>query len=179
MNKANFFKKNLESFFSFLPVAICLIDSEGSLLEINKKMEDLSGYKKHELVDSKLSKIFKQEEAEEIMDKGVNGRELFIKGNEKKSPVNVYKKTIPGEDFFFLAFVDLSRAREIRSEMKEKVKEIERFNRLATGRELRMVELKRDKEKLKEKNKKLKKNIEKLRNELHNLKKDEQPRERK
>lgn len=163
MDKEKFLEKYTEDFLEFLPLAICILDSEGYIVKVNQKMEELLDYKKHQLVDEKLDKIFNEQDIKKILSGGVREEEVEVKGKEETIPVNLFAdKKIGDKEMFFVALSDLSRAKEIEKEMEEKVKELERFNRLATGRELRMVELKRDKKKLKGKIEKLEKKIEKL-----------------
>lgn len=162
-NKKDYF----DEFLSFLPLAVCFVDSEGYILEINEKMEKLLGYKSHELIDSKLNKLF-GDDAEEILLKEVKDKELEVEGKGKKMPVIVFseKRVAENGPSVFIAVSNLNRAKKIEKQMEEKVKELERFNRLATGRELRMVELKRDKKKLKKKIEKKNETIKELKREL-------------
>ncbi len=160
-------KDYFEEFLSFLPLAVCFVDSEGYILEINEKMEKLLGYKSHELIDDKLTKLF-GEGAEEILLKEVKDKEMKAKSKDGEKPVIVFSEKRVAEEgpSVFIAISDLSRAKKIEKQMEEKVKELERFNRLATGRELRMVELKRDKKKLKKKIEKKNETIKELKREL-------------
>ncbi len=155
-------REYFDKFLSFLPIAVCFVDSEGYILKINEKMEKLTGYKSHELVDDRLEKLFKGD-AERILNKELKDEEIKVNGKNEEIPVTVFTEKNIGEKGLdiFIALSDLSRAKKIEKEMEEKVKELERFNRLATGRELRMVELKRDKKKLKEKVDELKEKLKK------------------
>lgn len=166
----NFLKNNLKNFLDFLPIGICFLDSKGYIVKVNKKMEKLLDYKKHELVDEKLVKIFEEESIKKILAGEMKNEEAKIKGKENQFLVNIFTKKI--ENVIYIACNDLSRAKKIEEEMEEKVKELERFNRLATGRELRMVELKREKKKIKEKYEKMKDEKEKLKKEIEQLKED-------
>lgn len=60
--------------------------------------------------------------------------------------IPVYKTVIPfnwqGEDVLLEAFVDISERKMHEREMENSLADLQRFNRLATGRELRMIELK-------------------------------------
>ncbi len=162
-----------DDFLSFLPIAICFVDSEGYILKINEKMEKISGYKKHELIDNKISKLLGSE-ASEVLIKEVKDEEMKVNGKEDDFPVTVFteKRIEESGVKIFIAFSDLTRAKKIEREMEEKVKELERFNRLATGRELRMVELKRDKKRLKKKIERLEKEKEELEKENKEDKKE-------
>lgn len=162
-----------DDFLSFLPIAVCFVDSQGYILNINEKLEKLSGYKKHELIDDKLNKLLGAE-AGKVLTKEIKDEEMEITGKEKKFPVTIFSEKRVEEEGakIFIAFSDLTRAKKIEREMEEKVQELERFNRLATGRELRMVELKRDKKRLKEKIERLEEEKEKLQQEIKDNKED-------
>lgn len=163
MGKENFLKESLEDFLEFLPLAVCLLDSEGYIVKVNKKMEELIDYKKHQLVDEKIDKVFYEESIKKILSGKIQEEEIKVKGRNEVIPASLFTdRNIGGEEIIFIALKDLSHAKKVEKEVEEKVKELERFNRLATGRELRMVELKRDKKKLEEKIKKLNNKIEKL-----------------
>ena len=154
-----------DEFLSFLPLAVCFVDSEGYILKVNEQMEKILGYKSHELIDDNLEKLF-GEDADEVLLKEVKDKEMKVQGKDEEIPVIVFsEKRVSGEGpSVFIAISDLTRAKKIEKEMEEKVKELERFNRLATGRELRMVELKRDKKKLKKRIKKLEEKLSELQN---------------
>ncbi len=145
-------KDYFNDFLSFLPVAICFVNSEGYILNVNEKAEKILDYKKHELIDSEMNKIFKKKDVESILSRDIRAEEIEVKSKEGEKPVSLFSGKRVGDDksHIFVALSDLSRAKKIEKEVEEKVKELERFNRLATGRELRMVELKRDKKKLKQ-----------------------------
>ena len=152
-----------EDFLSFLPLAVCFVDSDGYIVKVNEQMEKILGYKEHELIDVQLEKLF-GDRADEVLLKEVKDKEMKVSGKNEDIPVIVFsEKRISDEGTsVFIAISDLTRAKKIEKKMEEKVEELERFNRLATGRELRMVELKRDKKKLKRKVDKLKEKIDKL-----------------
>jgi len=63
-----------------------------------------------------------------------------------KNPVSILKTVIPfvfqGEEVLLEAFIDISKENRIEKEVEKTVDEIQRFNRLAVGREVRMRELK-------------------------------------
>ncbi len=167
-------KNYFTDFLNFLPMAVCFIDENGYIIDANNELESLIGYKKHELVDSKLNKIFSDDDAGRIMNQEFGGEEFLLKGKETNVPVNLFSKKREGGKDGFIALSDLSKAKEIEREVEEKVKELERFNRLATGRELRMVELKREKSKLEEENQRLKGRIIQLEDELNKTEEKEE-----
>ncbi len=163
MTDKNIFEKCSSDFLDFLPIAICFFDSEGIIFEVNKKAEDLLKYKRKELLNQKINKLLSEEDSEEILKSEIDDREFIIKGKEGEFPTKVFsKKDMAGQGNVFMAFYDLSKSKEIEKKMKKNMKELERFNRLATGRELRMVELKRENKKLKEEKENFEKKLKKL-----------------
>lgn len=50
---------------------------------------------------------------------------------------------------YFFAFTDIRERKQFESELKERIEELEKFQNLAIGRELKMVELKEEIAKLK------------------------------
>ncbi len=161
-------KEFFEEFLNFIPVSIILVDEEDYIFGVNKGLEKLSGYKRHELVDDKIEKIFTEKDIEKLR-REVSREEIALMGKEKKVKVEAFSEKFSGG--IFIALSDLDRAKQMEKEMEEKVKELERFNRLATGRELRMVELKRDKKKLEERNDSLETKLKEAKRELEKLKK--------
>lgn len=168
MSEEQFSKEFFEEFLNFIPLSIVLIDGEDYIFEVNSQTESLSGYKKHELVDDKVEKIFTERDIEKLR-RGATKEEMSIMGKDKKRRVEAFSEKF--DNGMFIALSDLDRAKEMEREMEEKVKELERFNRLATGRELRMVELKRDKKKLEEGNDKLETKLKEIKSELEKIKK--------
>ncbi len=165
----NIFKNYLEDILSFLPVAVLFTDDQGRILKINEKVEKILEYKSHELVDSRLDKIMDVEKMEDVLVKEQRDEKITLKGKNKDILVNFFseKKIREDKPIILISFFDLSRAQKIEKRMEEKVKELERFNRLATGRELKMVELKREKKKLEKKNEELEKEIKILKKRIN------------
>jgi PAS domain S-box-containing protein len=154
---------SLESYardlFSFLPIPICLVSSIGIILEANPAFEEISGYKIEELVGKPIEEIFKKEEIEELtnetLEKGfVKGKETSILTKEKKKiPVSISAKLRKSEEGeiigYFLGFFDLSNIKKTETELRDRLEELEKFHRITVGRELKMMELKKEIEKFK------------------------------
>ena len=58
---------------------------------------------------------------------------------------------------YFFGVFDLTEIKKKEEELQEKMEELEKFNRLAVGRELKMIELKEEIKKLKEESENTKK----------------------
>ena len=57
--------------------------------------------------------------------------------------VLILQPVVSGEDEILTIVRDITERKRAEQELKQKMEELERFNRLAVGRELRMIELKR------------------------------------
>jgi len=180
-------KMYIKEFSDFLPLPVCTVNPIGIIVDINKAVEVLTGYTTFELVGQDISIIFLEkkeiEEIEEIIkQKGTESRELNLLTKEnKKIPVRIYasiRKDREGNYLgYFLAFFDISeikalqesleeKVRERTKELQEKIRELEKFYKITLGRELKMIELKKEikrlKKELKEKNNEIwKKNLRK------------------
>ena len=164
-------ERYIEELSTFLPLPFCIVNPTGVILNINRAFCDLTGYNELEIVGETTDRIFgdKKEAAalhEEIFKKElVKNREInLVTKNKIYIMVNVSGSMRKDRDGnligYFLAFSDISelkrfqrqleeKVEERTKQLKEKVEELERFNSLAVGRELKMIELKQEIEKLK------------------------------
>jgi len=78
---------------------------------------------------------------------------IFLTKRKKEIPINAsakIRKDETGEYIgYFFALVDLTEIKEKEKELREKVEELETFNKLAVGRELKMIKLKEEIKELK------------------------------
>jgi PAS domain S-box-containing protein len=154
---------SLESYakdlLSFLPIPVCIISPIGIILEVNPALKEISGYEIEELIGKPIEEIFKKEEIEELtreaLEKGfVKGKETSILTKEKKKiPVSISAKLRKSEEGeiigYFLGFFDLSNIKKTETELRDRLEELEKFLRITVDRELKMMELKEEIEKLK------------------------------
>ena len=162
----------LDDFSTFLPIAVCDLSPAGIIIHINKSFEDVSGFSALEIVGehladiflekSKINKILNLTRRREI----VKNQEFTLLAKDKKEIiVNTFfsaRKDKEGNLIgYFLGMIDISSLKELQYEMETKVEErtkelqgkieeMEKFQKLAVGRELKMVELKEEIKKLKE-----------------------------
>ena len=118
-----------EDLFNFLPLPICFFDLNGKVLKINPTFEEISGYKKENILGKTIEKFFRKNEIrrikEETLEKGsVKGREttFFARGN-KEVPISLFtllSKNRKGEiKGVLLGFYDLTEIKKRETELKE------------------------------------------------------------
>jgi PAS domain S-box-containing protein len=165
----------IKDFWQFLPLPVCYINPFNIILNIDEIFSKFSGYQPSEIIGEDLGKLFSDSEKaeefkKEILEKEtVSSRELvFITKDKKEIPVSIsamQRKDEKGNFIgYFFSLVDISESKKFQErlekeiekkteDLKEKIGELERMNKIMTGRELKMVELK---EKIKQLEKQLK-----------------------
>jgi len=163
----------IEEFSAFLPLAVSTINPIDTIININRAFENLTGYTDIEIIGRSLIDIFLEKRKMEVLLNDVRKKEklrikeLTIVSKEKrKIPVSVsisMRKDREGNFIgYFLALFDITEIKKFRESLEEKVRErtrelrnkveeLEKFHELAVGRELKMVELKKEIERLKKK----------------------------
>lgn len=165
----------IESLSRFLPTPVAYIGVQGSIIEVNQAFEKLTGYSTIEIVGKSIDTIFFDKKKGSILtqrtlDKGyIESLESFIvnKKENKKIPVSIstmIRRDGKGEKDdaigYFISFIDITESQEYQEklertvrertkELQKEVEELEKFYKLTIGRELKMVELKKEIERLK------------------------------
>jgi len=169
----------IKSFTTFLPLAVCALNPLKIIIDVNQAFQRLIKYRAIEIVGKPLEEIFvEKKEVESFLEEvrkkeKVVSKELTLVSKEKKEiPVNVsvsIRKDEAGNLIgYFLAFFDIAEVKKFREKLEEKVKErtkelnekveeLEKFHKLAVGRELKMIALKNEIEELKKELEKYKK----------------------
>jgi len=145
-------ESHTEELWHFLPIPVCLANPAFNIVNASKALEEASGYKSLEIIGENLKdflKDFEKIKKELAVKEIISGKEAILLSKGKKEiPVSLSAKVRKDEKGditgYFFAFIDLSQIKEKERELKEKVKELEVFNKLAIGRELKMVELKKE-----------------------------------
>lgn len=165
----------IRDFWQFLPLPVCYINPLNIVLDIDEIFSKFSGYQPNEIIGEDLGKLFSDSEKaeelkKEILEKEtVSSRELvFLAKDKKEIPVSIsamQRKDEKGNFIgYFFSLVDISESKKFQErlkkeiekkteDLKEKIGELERMNKIMIGRELKMVELK---EKIKQLEKQLK-----------------------
>lgn len=151
---------------TFMPTPFCIVNPSDMILNVNKAFCDLTGYDELEIVGEQIHKVFAGSEEAESLKKKVL-KDGIVRGQEKilatrdgeKINVSVSASLRKDQDNeiigYFFAFSDISELKKLQRQLEQKVEErtkqlsekideLERFNQLAIGRELKMVELKRE-----------------------------------
>lgn len=161
----------IEDLTTFLPLPFCTVNPSGIILNVNKAFCNMTGYDELEIIGQDIPALFDNENEarsfeKEIFAQGlIKGKEMNLKiKNGQKIIINIsgaLRKDKEGNPVgYFLAFSDISELKKLQKELEKKVEErtgqlkgkideLERFNSLAVGRELRMIELKQKIDKLK------------------------------
>ena len=152
-----------EAILSTMPSSLILIDSENKIQIINDATMALLGYEQKQLIGESIECIFKgdssrilQKDAynELLTKKHINKVETTITSKDGRTiPVELSTSLMNGKDGKLIGtiyiFRDITKQNKSNAEidnkskeLQSKVGELERFNKLIIGRELRMIELK-------------------------------------
>jgi PAS domain S-box-containing protein len=142
-------KKYIEDFMYFLPLAFCVVDSSGIIRDNNQALQEVTGYRKDELIGRNVSFLFENKlQIESFLIRSATKKErieeemLLFKEDYRKIPVKI--SALSREDSmgnfrgYFLTISDLSESKKLEEELREMVKE--RTTELETTKE-RLEEL--------------------------------------
>jgi len=168
----------VQNFNFFLPIAVCSISPNRNIIDINRAFEELTNYKPLEIIGKSVKTLFLEEDKidkiinESIKKKTVRSRELTLISKDKKKilvdiSVSVREDKKGNSIGYFASITDITeikkfqesleeQVKERTKELQDKIRELEKFQKITVGRELKMIELK--------------KKIERLKNELENQK---------
>jgi PAS domain S-box-containing protein len=155
----NKIEKDEKKFKDFLDNAndlIQSIDINGKFIYVNKKWLDTLGYSEDELKNLTLKDILRKDQIPHCMElfkKVVNGETLenietvFVSKNKKEIFVqgNINPKMLNGKFIATRAiFRNITDKKRTEFELEKRTKELERINKLAIDREIKMSELKKE-----------------------------------
>jgi len=168
-------RKYIEDLTIFLPLAFCAVNPWNLILGANRAFEDLTGYDEMETLRKPIDILFTEKSKAADFEKTIVKEEkrvttefTLLTKTGKNIPVSVSalarrdeNRTFVG---YFLTILDISETKKFQEELKvkvreqtktlqEKIEELESFNKMVIGREIKMVELK---ERIKELEDKLK-----------------------
>lgn len=161
---------------SFLPVSVCTITEAKIFFDVNNSFVKLSEYSSLDIIGKSIELVFKKKdkikELVNLVKKSgkIESKEttlITLKG--KKIPVRIFcgqkKDSQDKITGYFLTIIDISESKEFQKKLEETVEErtkqlrrrlneLEIFHNMTVGRELKMIELKKEIKELKEKIKK-------------------------
>jgi PAS domain S-box-containing protein len=161
----------LRDLWQFLPLPICYLNPYRIILDVNLALENFFSFSFEELIGQNVKIFFSEKKFledlfEEILAKKkiINREcEVITKNGEKKF-VHLSASTREDKEGnligYYFSFSDISELKKLQLELDEKIKErtkelqerieeLEKFHRLVVERELKMIELKEEIEKLK------------------------------
>lgn len=158
----------LKDLWQFLPLPTLYTNPLFVILDVNTALENLFGLKAMELIGEEV-KILLGETAQKILKelsekKKIENKEIELLTKEGRKILSISASSRQdGEGNiigYYFSFFDISnlkelqerleeKARERTKELQEKIDQLASFQRLAVGRELKMIELKKEIEKLK------------------------------
>ena len=156
-------KKWLGLLLDDAPDAYFLSDLKGRFIDANKAAEELVGYKKEEVIGknmldlkilpkSQIPKVLKRL-AQHALGRSVKAEELeLIRKDGSRVLIEVTGNILKlKEQMLVLGIVrDITRKKEMERALKTRNVELEKFRKIAIGRELKMIELKEEVKRLKE-----------------------------
>lgn len=155
--------KEYENLCANLPDAILIITKDGRLLMISRKMEEMSGYAKGDWLGKNVFDVpFVLEKEKALLKTNLQKRFLgesiapysieVSPKNKEKMFVEINGRLIKygGEEAVLLLMRDITQRKIAEEKLKEVYIELERVNKHLIGRELKMLELKKEIQRLKD-----------------------------
>jgi PAS domain S-box-containing protein len=156
----------INDLFDFAPFSICTLTSNGIIVNINQSFKGLTGYSEIEIVGQNADIIFSDDIWKKILQK-ISESSGKLKGMEadilnkngamiKVSVFGVARRDINNnETGYTLTFYDISELKRLQEnlekivnertkELQIKIGDMEKMFKLTVGREMKMVELKKE-----------------------------------
>jgi PAS domain S-box-containing protein len=135
--------------------AIHIVGEKDEILDVNTRTCELFGYSREELLGMKVSDLQAPEvrgQNEKTLQGEIDkfGNKVFEGLNQRKDgskvPVEIsVSKIKTSQGIRFISIVrDISERKRIEQELREQIDTLERFNDVTVGRELKMIELKKE-----------------------------------
>jgi PAS domain S-box-containing protein len=157
-------RKSEELYRTILKTAVdgfWIINLQGNLLSVNDSYCSMSGYSENELLSMKITDLDCAEKTDETvahMQKVItHGEDRFETKHRRKDGsvfyVEISVKYESKDSEYLVAFMhDITERKRAEDELKTRVDELQRFQRLTVGREHTMIDLKKEVNELLRKN---------------------------
>jgi len=165
-----------ESLIENAPDPVFVSDLEGKILQANEAVSELLGFRKDEVVEQSLSRFISPEETQEFTAAVREVVERGVTRNARLNPRSASGEIIPttlnasalrdseGKVIGAIGILRDMRAYEevvrdleqSKTELQEKILDLEKFEEVVVGRELKMIALEKELESLQRENEKLK-----------------------
>lgn len=149
-------KEKLGTFFNISEDLMCIANFDAYFIEMNPAFMEVLGYSEDELRRTSFIEFVYHEDVEktkEAMQKLKLGESIenFINRYQKKDGSYAWLmwNAIPHNGFVYATARVVTELVEVRKKLEERIKEFEDMNRLMVGRELIMIEMKKELAKLK------------------------------
>jgi len=130
-------------------------DLEGRITYVNDAFVRMFGYSREELIGNEIGFMYSEDQLPKLeealkatMAGGLIGELVGRRKNGELFPIAISSSLVKDDEGNVIAHManheDISERKRAENELKKKNKELELFNRLAVGRELKMIELKKE-----------------------------------
>jgi PAS domain S-box-containing protein len=165
-----------ESLIKNAPDPVFVSDLEGKILEANDAVSELLGFRRDEVVEQSLSRFISEEETREftaalreVVERGVtrNARLNPRAATGEVIPTSLNASALRDTDGNVIGAIGVLRdmrayeevvrdLEESKTELQEKILDLEKFEEVVVGRELKMIALEKELEQVQGENEKLK-----------------------
>lgn len=147
--------ENYRSLFESTTDAIFIHDNQGRFLDVNRAVIEMYGYMREELLGKGPEMLTDETRvdpslAKEYLNRALDGEVVRFEwwGKRKNGEcfpkdVILTKSTYNGKEAVIASARDISEKKQAAQELEQRLQELERFQSLTIGRELRMIELKK------------------------------------
>jgi PAS domain S-box-containing protein len=165
-----------ESLIKFAPDPVFVSDLEGKILEANDAVSELLGFRRDEVVEQSLSRFISEEETREftaalreVVERGVTRNAVLNPraATGEVIPTSLNASALRDAEGNVIGAIGVLRdmrayeevvrdLEQSKTELQEKILDLEKFEEVVVGRELKMIALEKELEQLQGENEKLK-----------------------